>query len=183
MYYFKIYEQKVELVSSSMDSSSIAMIVVLLFLVLFSAFFSASETSISSVNRVRLKNKAENGNERAALVLSLLENYDRVLSCVLIANNIVNISAASLATVLFTRLIPLYGPTISTVVLTVVILIFGEITPKTVAKEHAERFSMFCAPMLRVFVLLLTPLNAFFSLWYKLAMKLIRASGDDGITE
>lgn len=159
------------------------MIVALLFLVAFSAYFSASETAISSVNRVRLKNKAENGNKRAALVLSLLENYDRVLSCILIANNIVNITAASLATVLFTRLIPLYGATVSTVVLTVVILIFGEITPKTVAKEHAEQFAMFCAPALHFFVILLTPLNAFFSLWYKLAMKLIRPTGDEGITD
>lgn len=166
-----------------MDSSSLAMSVILVLLILCSAFFSATETAISALNRVRVKNKAEDGNKQAKLVLTLIEDYDRLLSCILIANNIVNLSAASLATVLFTRYYASYGPTISTIFLTVVILIFGEITPKSLAKDQPERFAMFSAPILRFFLFILTPLNAFFSLFYQLAAKLIHPSGDEGITE
>lgn len=159
------------------------MIVALVVLVLFSAYFSATETAMSALNRVRLKSKAESGNKQAKLVLSLVEEYDRLLSCILIANNIVNLSAASLGTVLFTRYYASYGPTISTIVLTVVILIFGEITPKSLAKDQPERFAMFSAPILRVFLFLLTPLNAFFRLFYRLASKLMHTSTEEGITE
>lgn len=166
-----------------MDSSSITMIVTLMFLVLFSAFFSATETAMSALNKVRLKSKAEAGNKKATLVLSLVEEYDRLFSCILIANNIVNLSAASLGTVLFTRFFTTYGPTISTIVLTIVILIFGEITPKALAKDQPERVAMFSAPILRVFMFLFTPLNAFFRLFYKLAAKLMHDSGEEGITE
>ncbi len=185
---------KVELMSLPMDnpssiaslpaeSPSMSMIFILLLLVVGSAFFSATETAFSSVNKVRLKNKAESGNRKASLVLSLLEDYDRVLSCILIANNIVNLSAASLATVLFTFYFPIYGATISTIVLTVVILIFGEITPKSLAKEHPEQMAMFSAPFLRACIVLLTPLNWFFGLFHQLAKRLIRSSNDEGITE
>ncbi len=166
-----------------MDSPSITMIVILVFLVMFSAFFSATETAMSALNRVRLKSKAESGNKQAKLVLSLVDEYDRLLSCILIANNIVNLTAATLGTVLFTRFFAGYGPTISTIVLTIVILIFGEITPKALAKDHPERFAMFSAPILRIFIFLLAPLNAFFGLFYKLANKLIRSGGEEGITE
>jgi len=166
-----------------MDSSSITMIVILVFLVLFSAFFSATETAMSALNKVRLKNKAESGNTKAKLVLSLVDEYDRLLSSILIANNIVNLSAASLGTVLFTRHFTTYGPTISTIVLTIVILIFGEITPKALAKDQPERFAMFAAPILRVFIFLLTPINAFFRLFYKLATMLVHSDGEEGITE
>ncbi len=166
-----------------MDSSSISMILILVALVLCSAFFSATETAMTSFNRLRMKNRAEEGNKRAKLVLSLSEQFDKLLSCILIANNIVNISAASLGTVLFTMYYHSYGPTISTIVLTVAILIFGEITPKSLAKDQPERFAMFSAPILRVFLFILTPLNAFFSLFYKLAAKLVRSGEDEGITE
>lgn len=166
-----------------MDSPGITMVLVLVVLVVFSAYFSATETAISCANKVRLKNKAEDGNRRAALVISLMEDYDRVLSCILIANNIVNLSASSLATILFLSRFPNYGPSLATLVLTVVILIFGEITPKTLAKEQAENFAMFSAPILRVFLFLLTPLNAFFSLFCKLAAMVFRKSEDEGITE
>jgi CBS domain containing-hemolysin-like protein len=159
------------------------MILILVLLILSSAYFSATETAMSALNRVRIKNKAEDGNKRAKLVLSLVDEYDRLLSCILIANNIVNLSAASLGTVLFTRYHATYGATISTIVLTVVILIFGEITPKSLAKDQPERFAMASAPILRIFLFLLTPLNAFFSLFYKLAAKLVRSSEEEGITE
>ena len=168
---------------SLMDSSSISMSLILVLLLLLSAFFSATETAMTSFNKVRMKNRAEEGNKRARLVLRLVEEYDKLLSCILIANNIVNLTAATLATILFVRYFPVYGPTISTIVLTCLVLIFGEITPKALAKDQPERFAMFSAPILRVFLFLLTPLNAFFRLFYRLAKKLVRSTENDGITE
>ena len=124
-----------------MDSTSIGMIVALIVLIAMSAYFSATETAFTSLNRIRLKNKADDGNVRAAKALALAEQYDRLLSTILIGNNIVNISATTIATVLFTKLFHEYGPTIATVVLTVVILVFGEISPKSLAKEMPERWA------------------------------------------
>ena len=130
-----------------MDSTCIAIIVILVILVGLSAWCSSTETAYSSVNKVRLKNKAEDGNPRAQNALDLLEKYDKVLSCILIGNNIVNLTAATLGTVLFTKLLgPVYGPAASTVVLTIIVLIFGEITPKTLANDQAETFCMRAAP-------------------------------------
>ncbi|NCB62181.1 MAG: HlyC/CorC family transporter [Clostridia bacterium] len=166
-----------------MDSTIISMIAALVVLVAMSAYFSATETAFSSINRIRLKSKAEAGNPRAALVLELSENYDKLLSTILIGNNIVNITATTVATVLFTSLIPVYGPTVSTVVLTLIILIFGEISPKSLAKDHAEAFAMFSAPILRFFILLLTPLNFLFTKLKKLLNRLFKSSGEEGITE
>ena len=169
--------------SSSMDSASITMIAALVFLVVMSAYFSATETAFSSLNRVRMKSKADGGNQRAALALELEEDYDRLLSTILIGNNIVNITATTVSTVLFTKLLPVYGPTVSTVVLTVIILIFGEISPKSLAKENAEDFAMFSAPILRVFIALLRPVNFLFTQWKRLLTKLLRKKAEDGITE
>ena len=176
-------KKKVELMCSLMDSPSMTMVGILAILLLFSAFFSATETAMTSLNKIRMKNKAEDGNKKAKLVLTLVEDYDRLLSCILIANNIVNISAASIGTVLFTRIYGNYGATISTVIITVSVLIFGEITPKSLAKNQPERFSMFSAPIMRVLLVILTPLNAFFSLFYKLATKLMKNKDEEGITE
>ena len=166
-----------------MDSASITMIAGLVFLVVMSAYFSATETAFSSLNRVRMKSKADGGNQRAALALELEEDYDRLLSTILIGNNIVNITATTVSTVLFTKLLPVYGPTVSTVVLTVIILIFGEISPKSLAKENAEDFAMFSAPILRVFIALLRPVNFLFTQWKRLLTKLLRKKAEDGITE
>ncbi len=170
-------------ISLSVDSPSTGLIVVLLLLVVLSAFFSASETAYSSLNRLRIKSRADAGQARARLVLHLVDDYDRLLSCILIANNIVNLSAASIATVIFTFYSPNYGATISTIVLTITILIFGEITPKSLAKAHADRFAMSIAPILRVIILVLTPLQMFFSLFSRLANHMVRKSDDEGITE
>ena len=167
-----------------MDSTCIAIIVILVILVGLSAWCSSTETAYSSVNKVRLKNKAEDGNPRAQNALDLLEKYDKVLSCILIGNNIVNLTAATLGTVLFTKLLgPVYGPAASTVVLTIIVLIFGEITPKTLANDQAETFCMRAAPALRVCLVILTPLHLFFSLFQKAAIRLFRSSEDEGITE
>lgn len=163
------------------DSVSLIIIIVCAF---FSAYFSATETAFSSLNRIRIKNMAEKGNKKAKLVVKLAENYDSVLSTILIGNNIVNIASASLATVLFVKLLGAEaGPSVSTAVTTIVVLIFGEITPKSIAKESPEKVAMLVAPLLNVLVNLLTPFNYLFGLWKKLMSRIIKSSDDGGITE
>lgn len=166
-----------------MDSSLIGMTVAIVILVMCSAYFSATETAFTSLNTIRMKTWAENGDKRAARALALEQDYDKLLSSILIGNNIVNITATTISTLLFTKIFVTYGATISTVVITIVVLIFGEISPKSVAKEFPERFAMFSAPILRVIILVLTPLNFLFSMWKKLLSKIFKPSGDDGITE
>ena len=160
--------------------NTISTILVIVLLILFSAFFSASETAFSSLNKTRLKDMNEKGSKGAAKALALSEKYDRLLSTILIGNNIVNIAAASLATVLFVKLLNFgdsLGTTLSTVVLTVAVLIFGEISPKTIAKESPERFAIVATPFIRFFMLLLFPLVALFSLWKKL-LSLVFKNGE-----
>lgn len=166
-----------------MDSSHLVTLAVIAFCVLMSAYFSATETAYSSLSRVRMKNMASDGNKRAALVLRQSENYDKLISTILIGNNIVNILATSLATVFFMQLFPLTGATISTVVMTLVILIFGEISPKSIAKDVPERFSMFSAPLLNVLLKILAPLNFIFSQWKRLLTVVFKIPESHGITE
>ena len=166
-----------------MDSTTATLIGAIVVMVIFSAYFSATETAFSSLNKIRLRSKAEAGDTRAALTLSIANEYDRMLSTILIGNNIVNITASTLGTVLFTRLFDAYGPTISTVVLTVVVLIFGEISPKSIAKESPERFAMWASPLLRVLLVILRPLNFLFSQWKRLLSHIIRPADGEGITE
>lgn len=165
-----------------MDTPSI-LVVTLVILIAFSAYFSATETAFTSLNKIRLKNRAESGDKRAGLALALAEDYDRLLSTILIGNNIVNITASTVGTVLFTQLYQSYGPLISTVVLTVAILVFGEISPKGLAKESPEAFAMLSAPFLRILMLGFGPLNFLFAQWKRLLQKVFRAEGDSGITE
>ena len=159
------------------------MIAALVILVILSAFFSATETAFTSLNRIRLKSRADSGNKRAALTLRIAEDYDKLLSTNLIGNNIVNISASTVGTVLFTKLFLDYGPLVSTVVLTVVILVFGEISPKSMAKENAEAFAMFAAPIMRALMTVLAPVNYLFAQWKKLLSRIFRKSEEEGITE
>ena len=166
-----------------MDSSSIILLVVLLFLILMSGYFSSTETAFSCVNKIRLKNMVAAGSKRAALVLRLTEDYDRLLSTILIGNNIVNLSAASIATVLFTRWMGEKGVPVSTVVLTVVVLIFGEISPKSLAKERPEKIAMAFAPLLHFFIIILKPINFLFTQWKKLLLRIFKGGDDQGITE
>lgn len=160
-------------------------ILIIALCVLFSMYFSATETAFNACSRIRLKNKAEEGNSRAKLVLKLLDKYDEMLSTILIGNNIVNIACTSLATLLFVRLLQDedLGATVSTVVVTLVLLIFGEISPKTIAKENAEKFALLSAPLLNVLIILLTPFNWVFGLWQKLLSLIFKTSEDSGITE
>ena len=167
-----------------MDSTSIGMTVALVILVAMSAYFSATETAFTSLNRIRLKSRADNGDQRAARALALAEDYDKLLSTILIGNNIVNNVATTIGAVLFIRLLDdVRGPTVSAIVLTVVILIFGEVSPKSLAKESPEAWAMLSAPLLRAFVAVLTPANFLFTQWKRLLSLIIHKREEDGITE
>ena len=166
-----------------MDSHIITDIIAIVVLVTFSAYFSATETAFTSLNRIKMKNQANEGDKKAALVLKLEGQYDKLLTTILIGNNIVNISMTAIATVLFVELLGAYGATVSTVVITVVVLIFGEISPKNVAKEMPERFSLFSAPMINFLMKLLTPITWLFTQWKKLLTKIFKLGGEHAITE
>ena len=133
------------------------LILVLVVLVLLSAFFSASETAISTVNRIRMRNYADEGNKKAQKVIHMADNYDKTLSTILVGNNIVNIAFASLSTMLFTNLFGVSGVGIATLVSTVVVLIFGEILPKSMAKEFSDSFALTVTYPLYWIMLVLTP--------------------------
>lgn len=166
-----------------MDSHSIGLIIALIVLVALSAFFSATETAYMSLNRVRIKNMANDGDRRARRVMKLLDSYDRLLATVLIGNNIVNISSASIATVLFVSFFKNNGATVSTVVMTVVVLIFGEITPKSLAKEAADSFALKVSGPVTVLNTLFFPLS-FLLIHLKSAVsRLIRVEKSSGMTE
>ena len=165
-----------------MDSNG-TMVLVLIALVAMSAFFSASETAYTGLNRVRVKSLANAGNRRAEKVLNLADHYDKLLSGILIGNNIVNILSASLATVLFVGLIGGRGVSVSTAVMTVVVLMFGEIAPKSIAKEHPEKIAFAFYPLLSFIIRVLTPVIWLVSLWQRLIYRVFKPSTEHGITE
>ncbi|MBC5659095.1 HlyC/CorC family transporter [Anaerosacchariphilus sp. NSJ-68] len=139
---------------------------------ILSSFFSATETAFSAMNTTKLKTLAEKGNKNAALVCKLDEQYDKLISTVLIGNNIVNIAMASVGTVLFTLKFGDMGATMSTIVVTIVVLIFGEISPKSIANNCPEQLAMFAAPVVQFLIWLFLPLNVLFSGWQKLLTKI-----------
>lgn len=166
-----------------MDPQSSYLIGILIVLLILSAFFSSSETAFSSANRIRLKSYAQLGKQSAQTALDLLEDYDHLLSTILIGNNIVNIAASSIATLLFVAHFGNLGVTLSTVVMTLLVLSFGEITPKTLAKEDPEAFVMRFAWILKGLNTLFTPLNALFSVWKKLLLRFMPTTERSTITE
>ncbi|MEA4923610.1 MAG: hemolysin family protein [Eubacteriaceae bacterium] len=166
-----------------MDSHSTGAIVAIILLVIMSGYFSATETAFTSVNRIKIKNMAGDGNKRAERVLRLSDNYDKLLSTILIGNNVVNIAMTAVATMLFIDLYGDMGATISTIVITIVVLIFGEITPKSLAKESPEGFSMFSSGIINAFLIILTPVNFLFSGWKKLILKILKVNNEQNITE
>lgn len=166
-----------------MESIHVTYIIVMLFCLMMSAYFSATETAFSSLNKTRIKALAEKGNKRAELVKRLSDKYDNLLSTILIGNNIVNILLASLGTLLFVDLIGSSGATVSTVVVTAVVLIFGEISPKSIAKDSPESFAMFSAPIINFLIMLFKPLNALFSLWKKLISRIFKIEGDSKMSQ
>ncbi len=168
------------------------MLCAMVILVLFSAFFSGAETAFTSFNRVKLKSMMRGSeenkkkNRKIENALKLAEDYDTVLSSILIGNNIVNIASTSIATLFFTGLLgdnSDLGATVSTIVMTVTVLIFGEISPKTIAKEKAESFVIIMTPAVKFFVVIFTPLNFFFKLWKLLLNKLFGLGKVDTVTE
>ena len=153
--------------------------------IILSAYFSATETAFSTFNRIRIKNMAEKGNKRAARVIKLSDNYDKLISTILIGNNIVNILSASLATMLFVELLQSndLGSTVSTAVMTAAVLIFGEISPKSIAKKNPEAFALFSAPVIFFLLCLFAPFTYIFSLWQRLLSKMFKSGNDKGMTE
>ena len=171
-----------------MPDGSLLKIILMLICLIFSAFFSSTETAFTSFNQTKMKNLASEGNKRAELVLKMSENYDKLLSTILVGNNIVNIALSSIATIWFMELLkngPVAGyySAISTIVTTIIVLIFGEISPKSLAKDKPERFSMAVAPLLRAITAILTPVNAFFMLWKKLLSKIFKPAEEEAVTE
>ena len=158
----------------------ICMIVILL---IMSAYFSATETAFTSLNRIKLKNIASDGNNKAKRVLELSENYDKLLTTILIGNNIVNIMMTAVSTVLFIELYGQYGASISTAVITVIVLIFGEISPKSLAKESPEKFAMLVGRSIKICMVILTPLNYIFAKWKGILAKVFKVGSENTITE
>ncbi len=171
-----------------LPDGSLPTIIGMLICLTFSAFFSASETAFTSLNRNKMKNVAIEGNKKATLVMKMNENYDKLLSTILVGNNIVNILLSSLATVWFIKLLADtsahgYATTIATAATTVIVLIFGEITPKSLAKDHPEGFAMAVAKFLRFLTIILSPINFIFMMWKKLVTKIFKPNEEDAITE
>lgn len=163
-------------------------IIIMAVCLLMSAYFSATETAFSTLSKTKLKTLVEKGNKRAALALKISENYDRLISTILIGNNLVNILLSAIATVFVIDLLvnttyEHLATTISTAVATVVVLIFGEITPKSVAKNRPEGFAMFAAPLMQFFIWILIPFSALFSLWTKLIAKIFRVKTDNKMSQ
>lgn len=168
-----------------MNQGDISTLILMAFLVIMSAYFSATETAFSTINTTRLKTLADKGSKKAERVLAMAEDYDKLLSTILVGNNIVNIGLSSVATVFFLRLLngdSSTAATVSTVVTTVVVLVFGEVSPKSLAKEAPESFAMFSAPLLRMFVWVLTPVNFIFALWKRLLSKVFKVKDDRSVT-
>lgn len=168
------------------QTTEIIFIVVICVCFLLSGFFSATETAFTAINKVRLKAKAEDGDKGAKRVLKLADKYDRLLTTILIGNNIVNILASSLATLLFIFWIKdneSLATTLSTIATTVIVLIFGEITPKTLAKEHPEGFARFAAPFITALVYVFMPLNIIFAGWKWVLLKMFKHKEDNTITD
>ena len=166
-----------------MNPDLLPSIVAMVICVILSGYFSATETAFSCVNKTRLKAMTEKGDKRAALTYKLAEDYDKLISTILIGNNVVNIALASIGTLFFVDLLGDNGATVSTAVITVVVLIFGEITPKSIAKDFPEKFAMFSAPFINMLIILLTPLNFLFGLWKKLVGMIFKGEEDAGMSQ
>ena len=140
-----------------MDSSDGIRYFLLLMLLLCSAFFSASETAFSSLNKIRLRKDAEEGDKKAKRTLAITEDFDRLLSTILVGNNVVNMASASIATVLATKIFGTGGAAVATAVMTVLVLIFGEILPKTLAKENSETIAKGVSGLIGLFLRVMRP--------------------------
>lgn len=159
-------------------------IIIIIVCVVLSAFFSGAETAFTSVNRIKLKTEADDGNKKSTSVLNTIEKYDRLLSTILIGNNIVNIASASIATVLFTQKFGDNGSWMSTIFMTVIVLIFGEVLPKGVAKNHADSIAKAINPILKILIYIFLPISWIFEKLSNLVNKIFSShKKDDSMTE
>ncbi|MBR5934297.1 MAG: HlyC/CorC family transporter [Treponema sp.] len=170
-----------------MPAGSWSLLISLIILVFFSGFFSATETAYSCASKIKLRTLLSNGNKRAGAVLNLTEkHYDRLLSTILIGNNIVNLSASAISTLFFAMIIldsKLDSTVVSTAVITVAVLIFGEITPKYIAKTYPEKVSMAFYPVVILFYYILYPINIIFSAWKFIISHVFKLNREEIITE
>ena len=167
-----------------MDSTSGILYLILLALLVASAFFSASETAFSSLNKIRMKNYVEDGKAHAKRALRIAEDFDRLLSTILVGNNVVNMASASIATVLATSIFGTSGAAIATVIMTVLVLIFGEILPKTVAKENSERVAMATSGVLSMVMKLFAPIVFVFIKIKEKSLQMFKVEGSQpSVTE
>ncbi len=180
----------IPLFMASFGAREIGFIAAMVILLIFSAFFSSTETAFTSFNKIRMKNLAQNGSKRANLVTKIESKYDRFLTSVLVGNNIVNITLSSIATLFFIGLFTdvvedpsSLGSTVATVVITVAVLIFGEITPKVIARQNADKMAMLLAPFINVVIIILMPLSVIFGAWSKLLSKIFRSKEQTAYTE
>ena len=162
-----------------MDSSDAIQFLALIILICLSAFFSSAETSMTTVNKIRIQSLAEQGDKRASILLTVIEDSGKLLSTILIGNNIVNISASSLATTITMRLFGNAAVSISTGIITLLVLIFGEITPKTMASLHAEKMALSYARIINFLMFLLTPVIFLVNKMAKGVLTLLRV--DDSV--
>ncbi len=153
-------------------------------LVMMSAYFSATETAFSSLSKTKLKLMSEES-KKARLAYKLSENYDKLISTILIGNNIVNIALASIGTLLFVYLLQDddLGATVSTIVMTIVVLTFGEVCPKSIAKDMPEKFALFASPLINVLIYVFAPLNFLFSLLKKLLAKIFKVENESTMSQ
>lgn len=166
-----------------MDSSHITSIIVFFVCIILSAYFSSSETAFTSARAVKLKTEAKNGDRSAARAVKLQDQFEEVLSTILIGNNLVNIASSSIATVFFVSFYPRYGATISTIVTTILLLLLGEITPKLLAKLAPERIAKLSSPILEVFLFIFKPVVWLLTQWQRLVKKVLPVSGADALSE
>ena len=168
------------------DATKIVFPIIMIILLAFSAFFSSTETAFTSFNKIRMKNLAQNGNKRAILVSKIESKYDRFLTSVLIGNNIINITLSSIATIFFIGLFQnneSLASTVSTIVVTVAVLIFGEISPKVIARQNADKMAMLLAPFINLVIIILMPLSLIFGGWSKLLGLIFRSKEQSTYTE
>lgn len=171
-----------------MDPDSLASLLVILLMVCSGAYFSATETAFSALNRIRVKSMAEEDSpkraRRAELVLRLHDNFDNLLSTLLVLNNVVTLIAAAVSTLFFVRHFGDLGAPMSTVILTVIIVFLGDITPKSLAKESPETVAMAAAPLLSVLIVIVSPVNILFAKWKNVLGRIGLSKGkEEGMTE
>lgn len=168
---------------------SIWQIIIIIILVIFSAFFSGCETAYTSSNKIKLKTMADEGNKKAEKVLELLDRYDRFISTDLIGNNLVNIMSTSIATILFVNIAlknhwdENVGTTLATIVMTLLVLTFGEVLPKGIAKAMPERMAMLCYWPIKILTYVFFPISIVFEKLQKIVLGWFKTKDDNSITE